>query len=43
MTIASGYGMFGQMPGNVLLVFELDTSQSASAAQAPHRDPSPAG
>ena len=41
--VTSGYGMFGQMPGNVLLVFELDTSQSASAAQPPHRDPSPAG
>lgn len=31
MTITSGYGLFGQMPGNVLLVFELDTSLSVPA------------
>jgi len=28
--VTSGYGMFGQMPGNVLLVFELDTADSAA-------------
>lgn len=33
--VASGYGMFGQMPGNVLLVFELDTSDSAAQAPEP--------
>lgn len=42
MTITSGYGMFGQMPGNVLLVFELDRSQSASAARPGHQESAPA-
>jgi len=41
--VTSGYGMFGQMPGNVLLVFELDTSQSASDGQARHQEPATAG
>ena len=40
--VTSGYGMFGQMPGNVLLVFELDSSLS-SAGQARNRGPAPAG
>ena len=41
--VTSGYGMFGQMPGNVLLVFELDRFQSASVGQAQHQEPAPAG
>ena len=28
--VPSGYGMFGQMPGNVLLVFELNTETGAA-------------
>lgn len=37
--VTSGYGMFGQMPGNVLLVFQLDASQTASRGRAPDREP----
>ena len=37
--VTSGYGMFGQMPGNVLLVFELDTL----AGQARNRTPATPG
>ena len=42
MTIISRHGMFGQMPGNVLPVFELDRSQSASTARPGHQEPAPA-
>ena len=32
--VTSGYGMFGQMPGNVLLVFELATgTQTADSVR----------
>lgn len=32
--VPSGYGMFGQMPGNVLLVFEIPRSPQAPASKA---------
>lgn len=32
--VPSGYGMFGQMPGNVLLVFEIPESRRGSASKA---------
>lgn len=39
--VSSGYGMFGQMPGNVLLAFELTTPKSAPTGQS--ATPSPGG